>query len=253
MNTEILKKLGLDGNEIRVYLALLEIGQTTTGPLVKKSSIPSSKIYHVLDSLIDKGIVSYIIEGKVKLFRANRPAILRHLLDLREQETEKLKQELENILPSLDHEFLAEKKEYSVELLEGLRGIKTVYEISLDIGQKGDVMYTMGYPILASQFLNAYFKDYHKRLVRRGLRAKILYDYDTWFYKKREPRPHAEQRYLPQGIKTPAFIHVFKEYVGIMVVTEKQKLCILIKNKEIANSYLHYFNLLWKLGKEPKP
>src|SRR3989338_6348154 len=253
MNTEILRKLGLDGNEIRIYLSLLELGQTTTGPLVKKSTIPSSKIYHVLDSLISKGIVSYIIEGKVKLFRANRPAILRHLLDIREQETEKLKQELESILPSLEQEFLAEKKEYSVELLEGLRGIKTVYDISLDIAHKGDEMYTMGYPILASQLLNAYFKDYHKKIAKKGIRAKILYDYDTWFWKKREARSHGEQRYLPEGIRTPAFIHIFKEYVGVMVVTEKQKLCILIKNKEIADSYLHYFNLLWGLGKEPKP
>jgi hypothetical protein len=32
MNTDILRKLGLDSNEIRVYLSLLEIGQTTTGP-----------------------------------------------------------------------------------------------------------------------------------------------------------------------------------------------------------------------------
>jgi HTH-type transcriptional regulator, sugar sensing transcriptional regulator len=249
MNTEILRKLGLDSNEIRAYVALLAIGQTTTGALVKRSSIPSSKIYHVLDGLIGKGLVSYIVKGKVKWFRANRPTILRHLLDLREQETEKIKRELETLLPSLEQEFLNEKQEQSVEILEGLRGIKTVYEITLDIGKKGEEMCTIGYPILASQLLNAYFKDYHRRIAKKGMRAKILYDYDTWFGKKREARPHAKQRYLPKGIHTPAFIHIFQEYVGIMVVTEKQKLSIFIKNKEIADSYQHYFDLLWKQGK----
>ena len=111
-------------------------------------------------------------------------------------------------------------------------------------------MYTIGYPALASSLLNAYFKEFHKKLATKNIRGKVLYDYETWFAKKREPRPHAEQRYLPKGIATPAFIHIFRDHVGIMVVTEKQKLCILIKNREVWDSYIHYFELLWKLGKK---
>lgn len=83
-------------------------------------------------------------------------------------------------------------------------------------------------------------------MLKRGLQAKILYDYDSWFAKKREARPHAEQRYLPKKIHTPAFIHIFRDYVGIMVVTEEQKICIVIKNKEVADSYKQYFELLWR-------
>ncbi len=252
MNTEILRKLGLGSNEIRVYLALLETGQTTTGPLVKKSDIPSSKIYYTLSSLIEKGVVSHILKGKIKWFRANRPSVLRHLLDLKEQELANAREELEKFLPSLESEFASEKRDYNVEILEGLRGIKSLYDHSFDICQSGETMYTMGYPLLASQLLHAYFKDFHKRMTRRGLKAKIIYDYDTWFSKERELRSHAEQRYLPKGVHTPAFVHIFRDYIGIMVVTEKQKTCIVIKNKEVADSYLQYFNLLWKLGKEPK-
>ncbi|MFH0885319.1 MAG: helix-turn-helix domain-containing protein [Candidatus Micrarchaeota archaeon] len=250
MGLEILRKLGLHDNEISVYLTLLQTGQTTTGPLVKKTGIPSSKIYQILDRLIEKGLVGYLVHGGVKKFRPNRPIVLRHLLDIRENELDALKNELEQTLPSLEAEFQAEKSDYKVELLEGTRGIKTVYDIALDLLKNGDEMYTIGYPLLASEIFNAYFREYHDRIAKKGLRAKILYDYDTWFSKKREPRPHADQRYLPKNVKTPAFIHIFKDYVGIMVVTEKQKLSILIKNKEVADSYLQYFFLLWKLGKK---
>ncbi|VVC03996.1 HTH-type sugar sensing transcriptional regulator TrmB [Candidatus Bilamarchaeum dharawalense] len=252
MIVEILRKLGLNRHEIDVYLALLEIGQTTSGPLVKKTRIPSSKIYHILGGLIEKGLVGYLHYGGVKHFRVNKPLALRHLLDLKEQELSGLKSELETALPSLESEYEAEKTEYRVELFEGLRGIKSVYDISFDQLKKGEEMYTIGYPVLASQLLNAYFKEFHKKLAKKGIVAKILYDYDTWFSKKREPRPHAEQRYLPKGIKTPAFIHIFKDHIGIMVVTEKQKLSIFIKNKEVADSYIHYFNLLWRVGREPE-
>lgn len=252
MDLEILRKLGLNDNEIKTYLALLEIGQTTTGPLVKKTSIPSSKIYQILDSLVEKGLVGYLAHGGVKKFRASRPIVLRHLLDLKEQELTELKTELETSLPSLESEFSAEKTNYNVELLEGLCGIKNIYDISLEQAEKGEEMYTIGYPILASQLLNAYFSEFHKKLAKKKIRTRILYDYDTWFGKKREPRPYAQQRYLPKDIKTPAFIHIFRDHIGIMVVTEKQKLSILIKNKEVAESYVHYFNLLWKSGKEPE-
>lgn len=251
MERSIWERLGLDSKERDTYLALLELGQTTTGALVKKTGIPSSKIYHVLDALIQKGVVGYIVQGKVKWFRANRPAVLRHLLDLREQEIERTRKDLEAALPSLEAEFASEKREYGVEILEGLRGIKSLYDHALKVGKPGDVVYTIGYPLLASQLLNAYFKDFHKMMARRSMHGKVLYDYDTWFAKQREPRPHAQQRYLPRGVHTPAFILIVQDYVGIIVVTEKQKTCIVIHNKEVADSYVQYFELLWKLGKEP--
>ncbi|MDO8627276.1 MAG: hypothetical protein Q7K42_02320, partial [Candidatus Diapherotrites archaeon] len=69
---------------------------------------------------------------------------------------------------------------------------------------------------------------------------------DAWFAKKREKREFAEQRYLPKGINPPGFFYFFKDYVGIIILTEKQKLCLVIKNQEVANSYVDYFNLLWK-------
>jgi hypothetical protein len=46
-------------------------------------------------------------------------------------------------------------------------------------------------------------------------------------------------------------VHIFRNYIGIMVITEDQKTCIVIKNKEVADSYREYFELLWKIAKEP--
>lgn len=250
MAVELLRRLGLNQKEIRVYLGLLETGKTKTGPLVKKTGIPSSRIYHVLGSLEEKGLVGAVHHGGVKIFRANHPMVLRHLLEMRERELAKLEAELEEALPALENEFEVEKTEYRVEILEGLRGIKSVYDLSLEMTGKGEEMCTIGYPLLASTLLNAYFRKYHMRLAKRKVKARILYDYDTWFGKKREARPHARQRYLPKGIHTPAFVHIFRGHTAIIVVTEKQKLCILIKNREVSESYRQYFELLWKAGKE---
>ncbi|MBI2079768.1 hypothetical protein HYT84_03315 [Candidatus Micrarchaeota archaeon] len=250
MDVRLLKRLGLNSNEIRVYLALLSLNQSSSGEIIKESLVPSSKIYSALDGLIKKGLVSYIIKGKIKLFRPSNPSILLNLIETKEKEVKQLKNSLEAELPKLTKKFEEDKPKYNAEIFEGLRGIKEFYEYSLNLLEKGEWMYTLGYPPLASELLNAYFVDFHKRKDKKGIWSKVLFDYNTWFGKEREKRKYALQKYLPKGIHTPAFIHIFRDYVGIMVITQDQKTCIAIKNKEVAESYKQYFELLWDQAHE---
>ena len=39
IDTEILEDLGLSNSEVKVYLSLLELGETTSGPLLQKSGL----------------------------------------------------------------------------------------------------------------------------------------------------------------------------------------------------------------------
>ena len=57
MDTKILKEAGLTEGEIKVYLGLLELGLSTTGPIIEKSRIARSIIYQILEKLMQKGLV----------------------------------------------------------------------------------------------------------------------------------------------------------------------------------------------------
>ena len=50
-----MESLGLTTYEIKVYLSLLDIGSITASDISKKSGVPYSKIYEVLNTLEDKG------------------------------------------------------------------------------------------------------------------------------------------------------------------------------------------------------
>lgn len=50
-----MEDLGMTGYEIRVYTSLLDTGALTAADISKKSGVPYSKIYEVLNSLEDKG------------------------------------------------------------------------------------------------------------------------------------------------------------------------------------------------------
>ena len=70
MKKSLLEDIGLTRSEINVYLALLELGSSTTGKIIDKAKVSSSKIYEVLDKLIQKGLVSFIIKSGIKYFQA---------------------------------------------------------------------------------------------------------------------------------------------------------------------------------------
>ena len=67
MDTSTLREAGLTEGEIKVYLALLELGSSTTGPIVDKSGISRSIIYQILEKLMEKGLVSFITKEKTSI------------------------------------------------------------------------------------------------------------------------------------------------------------------------------------------
>src|SRR5215208_4382744 len=63
-----MESLGLTSYEIKVYLSLLEAGSMTASNISKKSGVPYSKIYEVLNSLEDKGWLESDNSKPTKIF-----------------------------------------------------------------------------------------------------------------------------------------------------------------------------------------
>ena len=72
--TKQLEALGFYKNEAKVYLALLELGFCTTGPLIKKTGLHRNIVYESLDKLISHGLVSSTMQRGKKHFRTLSPA-----------------------------------------------------------------------------------------------------------------------------------------------------------------------------------
>jgi HTH-type transcriptional regulator, sugar sensing transcriptional regulator len=70
---EELKELGLDDNEIKVYLACLSESGASVKEISKGSGLIRTTVYGVLQSLIYKGLVSELDKEGIKVFRAASP------------------------------------------------------------------------------------------------------------------------------------------------------------------------------------
>src|SRR3989344_7186656 len=112
MNTEILTKIGLTQRESDAYLALLKLKEALASEISKKTKESRSHLYDTLKSLIEKGLVSYVIKNGKKYFRPSPPE---KLLDYIQEKERTIK----DFLPEL-HELYKPSISYpSVEVSEG--------------------------------------------------------------------------------------------------------------------------------------
>src|SRR3989344_5837796 len=116
--TATLQKLGFEEQEVKTYLALLDLGEATATKLAERTGIGRVHMYQIVNRLIEKGIASYIIKNNVKYFSASDPEIF--IKDIQQKE-----QDLQKILPELQMRQKKLTQETKVEIYRGREGINT--------------------------------------------------------------------------------------------------------------------------------
>lgn len=244
-----LERIGLTEGESKVYLALLRLGASTIGGIIKEARVSNSKVYDILDRLGKKGLVGTVIINNRKNFEAKNPSRLREFIELKEKEIAEEKEEIGRLIPHLEDVYKYAEPAQEAEILQGVHGIKTFNEMILGKLEAGDVFYVLGAPKEANELMAGYFQDWHERRVEKKVYCRILYNQDArkWAERRRKT-PLTEVRFLPEHIKTPALIDIARDYVATLLFGERP-VCFVIKNKKIAESYVSYFELLWKTAK----
>jgi HTH-type transcriptional regulator, sugar sensing transcriptional regulator len=251
MNQELLEQIGLTKSEIKVYLALLELGSSTTGPLIDKSEATSSKIYEILDRLIHKGLVSYVFKGEIKYFEASPPERLIDYITEKQAIMTKQKEAVQKLIPELEMKREMSSYKQEAKIYRGMKGLETAFYDCLKSGEKGDVWCVYGAQP-RSEKVNYFFSRWSKERAERGIRMRILFDEDARgeLQTKPEQNPLAEIKFLQKYFSMAAGINLFKDRTIIFPSeTEKEPLIIVIDNKQVTDSFKTNFELLWKMAK----
>ncbi len=231
-----LESIGFTQREIKVYIALLEVGTSSVGKIIQKSGIPSSKIYDTLDKLKEKGFVSSLVQNNKLYFTAESPERILNYLD------EQRNNVAETAVPELKLLEKKEKQERSATLYENIKGIKSIYELMLRTGKP---IYVLGAPNIAQEKLTAYLLEFNKKRIKKRIKMEIIYHSDARKHGKiREKMPLTKVKYFEKDFVSPAWVDIFGDYVVIFNI-EGTSTGNLIKDKHIAASFKKYFKLLW--------
>ena len=247
METRLLEDIGLTKSEALVYVALCELGPSTTGKIIQKSGVASSKIYNLLDKLEKKGLVSHVMRTGVKEFEAAPPERILLYLDEKENAIKKEKSKAQHIVSLLKTKSLIAKKEQEATIYRGMKGLKTAFYHCIDEMPRDDEMLVMGVPNRQLK-TNNFFILLNKYRAKKGIKLKIMFDEtaneDIQAISKNSPM--SEIRFMPEGVLTPAAVNIMGNNVIIFPAeNEDNPLLILIRGKEVADSFRSQFNLLW--------
>jgi DNA-binding MarR family transcriptional regulator len=245
MNEQLFEKLGLTKGEIKVYLALTRLGESTVGPIVHESKVTKSKIYDILDRLIEKGLVGYITKSGTKHFTPNDPHMILEYLSKKEDELNKTKQEVTHLLPELMRQRGLASEKRMAEMYEGLQGIKAIREELMSTLKAGDTLLVLGAPKIANVKWEGWFLEFHKKRIANKVHMKIIYNADALEYGKiREKMRLTEVRYLPNNLVSPNWMDIYPGAV-LFIMVLKTPIAFVVRDRELANSFRVYFDIMW--------
>lgn len=242
---ESLMKFGLTRGEAKVYLSLLGIGASTTGPILKKSGVASSNIYEILQRLIEKGLISYIVKSKTKYFRAFPSSNIKDYLRKKKEEINEQEKLLEEILPKINE--LSEKtKKEETEMFIGKKGLRTAYEKFLSEMNKKDedLFFYIHEKEYAEESDLFYFSiiDIIKKAPARGISNE--------FYKNSEFIKKAKWiKMKTVDFPIPGNIEVCRDKL-LLVSWKKPIIGVLIHSQSMADYFRNYFESVWKVAEK---
>lgn len=230
---QVLENIGFTSNEIKVYLTLVKEGSSKAGKVAKLAKIDRSSCYNSLKSLLEKGIISYVLIGNVRWFQATGP---RRLLEYIKEQEEGIK----DILPKLQDLHRHKKQEGQVRLYKGMKGVKTVFQ---DILRTGADNYVFGSEGQFEDNLPAYSELFNRLADEKGMIIRMI--------KRpgRKEKKSPNNRYVDKDIKSPVVTNIYGNKIALIVWTDEPE-AIVIENRSAAEAYRNYFEFMWKHAKE---
>jgi len=235
MDKSQLINAGLNKGESEIYLALLRLGKSTATRLAKETGIHRTYIYDVIEKLREKGLVSQIKEENKQYFQAAEPVRIKEYL------LEKV-ENIDKLIPELNRLRKKSPEETNVEMFKGKEGIKTILN---DVIREGENYYAIGAVKEFEKILPIFSEQFILKVNKKSLKEKVILEEGM---KILEAKNH-EYRYLPKEYIFLNGIMIYSDKVAFFIWKEPY-VQILIKNKDIASSYLTQFNLLWKLARK---
>jgi len=246
-----LKEAGLTEGEIKVYLALLELGSSTIGPILQKSGITKSIIYRILEKLIKKGLVSYIIKEKTKHYQATQPNKLLDYIDSKEKQLKQNKNKIQEMIPQLILKQQTAKKSEAT-IYEGFKGLMTAYENRYLKLKQGDEVVLYGLPPEQPGFHHAFWKKNHMKLSKLGIKCRMLYHSNVTDenLKDRNSYKYCEARRMPFNNESPSWVMIYKDVTLIAIPQGDLPFAFEITSQQVADSFRNYFEWFWKQSKK---
>ncbi|MCX6750432.1 MAG: hypothetical protein NTZ83_03170 [Candidatus Pacearchaeota archaeon] len=247
MIEKVFNEFGLTSYETKVYLALTELGESTTGQILNKAGIHSGKIYQILESLKKKGFVSEITKNGVKKYSPVEPSEILEFFKEKRKEVDEQERLFKEILPELTNRINEKKEKIQIEIFTGIQGMKKAFDKEIKLYKEGKCLRINGitdYNKHSKKFVD-YFQ-YNLFPLREKAQVEVRKIAD------KQAKTNVHEKKAKIKLLNYSSIITFNniENLTIISVWTKEPLFITIESEEMAEGFKENFELLWKMAKQ---
>lgn len=234
--TEVLKSIGLKESEVNVYLDLIKNGESSALEISKRIKIYRTNVYDTLGRLLQKGFIREMVNENRRMFEPINPAKIKDYMHQKEKE-------VENIIPKIQNLYLQKQDEESVSMSKGVFALR---EALSDLLKHEKTIYVYGAPKKAVDlFGEGFLEEFHKERISKQINMLHIYNQHAQNrIDKLNKMEYTEAKYLEKEYDYAATTVICEDTV-LMIVFGNRPSVIKIKNKDIAQSYSRYFEIVW--------
>jgi sugar-specific transcriptional regulator TrmB len=238
MDIQVLRDMGLTESEITVFIALLKSGPSKAGEIIDISRLQNPVVHRAFHSLIEKGLVTYSVEGKIKYYQSIDPSGLLNIL-------EEKKLHLEKLIPELSKLQVIKKDKTRANVHQGVRGIRELLNFMLEKCDKE--FFSYGAPGKSLELLGDFFWDnFHTKRIKMKIKSKMIFHNSL---KQRAVNLNkldlTEVRVTNVDFEELVETIIAGDKVAIIIYLENP-VGILIEESLASKSYKKFFQMLWE-------
>lgn len=245
--SDALRDFGLSDVEVAVYQAALSLGSRPASVIAHKASLKRGHTYNVLRTLMDKGIVQEFVKNSVRHFTCSPPTSLLSILDLRQDELSRQKEQLRRVVPALEKIRNPISSEPKVRFFRGLEGIKEIYEDMIRIPNQDiyavlDVQYSWS---IAGGEPEEWLDSFIRRRAEKNIKWNAIVNRseasDNAVRNRRNVKREVK---MIEGVNLQVEISIYGPKVAILS-TADEMIGVLIENEAIAETLRSLHKTIW--------
>jgi len=238
-----IKKLGLSDKEVKVYLAVLELGQASVAEIAAHSGVVRVTVYVILEELKKKGLVSTFLKGKKTYFSVEPPERLSNLFEIEEKRIKESFSGLKKIIPDLKKIYESRGERPKIRFFEGSEGINSLREDILKTKTKF-LHQILPLDIIAKNLSERKFQNEKVKKLYNISSKSIYYNKKGKIFPEKSGK--AEYKFLADKFETEIIIYGEKT---AFINVKKKPIGIIIDDFSVSQTIKTFFEVLWKFLK----
>lgn len=249
MDADYLKSFGITFTEAKVYLVISKLTETEIGRVIKITGLHRGTVYNSIESLIEKGFVSFIDREGKRFYKISGKKIFENIISEKQKEANEIKSKLNKLFLDIEKTKDSGKKQ-EVEVFYGVPAFKNLFLNMFEKCKKSNIEYL--FQGRGGEMQDATGEEFYKytQKLKKSMKIKcrVILDRGTI----RHPYHRyvtGDIRYLHSDIKSPVNFWIYENIVLIILFGASPLISIKIKSDLLSDGFKNYFERLWKLAR----